>query len=224
MKRYFARGIVLTLIVLIVMTLAPVASAREATPGVTSDVSWVTSCGPDGAVIEAAHTINLPSGYTLIHTWTWSDEWNTDSGQFVDKNKGPDTWRGSWTDTLNVPANGFFGQRWEAYAPDGTRVSDIGYEAHCPEGTVWYRGIGLGPAIPMPTERAEGLVLTNTPVYGMADPATAVEGAVLEAGQHWFAVASATGTDGNLWYKVYIAGGYGWVPASTMELLGPLPG
>jgi hypothetical protein len=223
MKHHFARVSVLLAIVLIVMAVVPMASARNALPGVTSDVSWVTPCGPGGAVIEADHTIFLPPGYTLIHTYTWSDEWNTDSGQFKDKNQGMDTWRGSWTDTLNVPANGYFSQRWEAYAPDGTRVSDIGYNAYCPEGTVLYWG-GSGPAVPMPTERAEGIVLSTTPVYGMADPGTAVEGAFLEVGQHWFAVSSATGTDGNLWYKVYIAGGYGWVPASAMQLLGPLPG
>jgi hypothetical protein len=74
--------------------------------------------------------------------------------------------------------------------------------------------------VPDPSIRREGTVVDNTFVYGLPEPSSATD-AVLTVGQMWFAVDQEEGSDGQIWYKVYISGGYGWVPSSAMVLNAP---
>ncbi|MBN1203267.1 MAG: hypothetical protein JXJ20_15575, partial [Anaerolineae bacterium] len=67
-------------------------------------------------------------------------------------------------------------------------------------------------------------VLFDVNVHSEPNPDAAIPGAVLLAGQDWFVVGSVVGTDGNLWYEVFVGGAHnGFVPAAAMSLPAPLP-
>ncbi|HEX3049759.1 MAG TPA: hypothetical protein VHP83_03815, partial [Aggregatilineaceae bacterium] len=126
---------------------------------------------------------------------------------------------------MPLPLNAAMSLQYDVYAPTGVLVSSTMFSASCITGEVWTSyGDVYGINEPAANARVLGTVLADTPVYSEASPTAALK-PVLKAGQTWFIVGQTTGTDGALWYKVFVgSANYGYVPASTMTPQGPVPG
>jgi hypothetical protein len=219
------RLVVLIAGVLIVLALAPSASARTDWRFVFTRAYWATPCDAHGGLVLAEGEYILPDGFELTVHETLTD---------------PVTGTQTFDITIPTPAMSFSGVVGAAFVPAGGTASatfelrppdnpnlliSVGMlYASCVTGEV--RGSGLtiyGPHEPDPAERVMGTVQYDTPVYAEPDPTQALAD-TLKAGQTWFVVAETTGTDGQHWYQMY-AGGWNdpWVPASAMVLDGPVP-
>ncbi|NDJ75161.1 MAG: hypothetical protein GYB65_02790 [Chloroflexi bacterium] len=124
-----------------------------------------------------------------------------------------------------VPMIGYIEYTIEVYNPDGSLASRSTIFAECPSGVVTITTIDNIPGIlpPDPSQRVQADVLVTTPVYALPDPGTALDDTLL-AGQQWFVVAEVTGTDGELWYEVFVGGtNNAYVPTYTLSLPGPIP-
>jgi hypothetical protein len=139
-----------------------------------------------------------------------------------------------WTSTLYqegeinpffaIPPDGSVTDTFEVYTPNGTLLSSYTVYASCPDGTVHISGATIyGINQPAAEDRVMAHVQFDTPVYGQANPATPLTD-TLKAGQTWFVVDDTTGTDGALWYEVFVGGlQNAYIPATTVTLDGPVP-
>jgi hypothetical protein len=123
-----------------------------------------------------------------------------------------------------VPADGSITDTFEVYTPGGVLVSSVTVYASCPDGTIRVTNFSLdGINQPAAEDRVMAHVQFDTPVYAQANPATPLAD-TLKAGQTWFVVNDTTGTDGALWYEVFVGGPQNaYIPANTVTLDGPVP-
>ncbi len=217
MKRF----VVAAVIAVLALGLVPSVAADEALPRFKLfDVTWLQECDTGLGVAEAQGDVYVPAGWGLSITFAGS--WLTPITQQIVvptslSLSGPIL-------GMPVPGDGWTQLAWALMAPTGETVAEGIVYGNCVTGELWIKsGDIYGPKLPDPDKRVMGHVQYDTPVYGMADPATALD-AVLTAGQTWFVVAEVTGVDGAQWYEVFV-GGFtnGYVPAAAMVLEGPLP-
>ncbi|HEX3051117.1 MAG TPA: hypothetical protein VHP83_10720 [Aggregatilineaceae bacterium] len=228
MKHLFVRMAVVVLVVATVFGVAPQASAQDGTPSVViNNLAWDVPCssGSTMATFTYDYISSLAPGYKLTETWYgWSASLGTlfDGGyEFISSSFYAYVFHGG----LPVPSDGYRVNQIDIYAPDGTHLSTDTLMADCTTGELWgpYADV-YGINEPAADKRVMGNVLVDTPVYSEPSPTAALK-PVLKAGQTWFIVGQTTGTDGALWYKVFVGGkNYGFVPASTMAPQGPVPG
>ena len=221
MKRLLIFGVVL----LMVAVALPVSGASN--PGIAySNIKWTTVCGAGvngRGFFSANEDWAVPPGYTVTQRF-WQNsviEGSFDSSaSWVSPGIFFNTTVSDW-----VPGDGDYGWTYDMYDPSGAFVSSSTVYGNCATGELYAsanNAFGMLP--PDPSERVMGTVLADTAVYAEANPAMALE-EVLTAGQTWFVVGETTGTDGNLWYEVFVGGAHtGYVPASSMALEGPVPG
>ncbi|MBN1202854.1 MAG: hypothetical protein JXJ20_13480 [Anaerolineae bacterium] len=224
MKRLF----VLALVTVTALALIPTASAQDSGYVVFTTGTWVGECGktflgfgiveftaniyaPTGSWEEGYHEmINDPLIGDVRNDWTWPGFHKVDQ----------ETWR------MGVPENGSIAHVRELYAEGGGYVASVEIYASCVTGEIIvYNNSIYGVHMPDPAERVQAKVLFDVNVHSEPNPDLAIPGAVLLAGQDWFVVSSVVGTDGNLWYEVFVGGAHnGFVPAAAMSLPAPLPG
>ncbi|HEX3054006.1 MAG TPA: hypothetical protein VHP83_25350 [Aggregatilineaceae bacterium] len=226
MKRLIARLVIVVLLVATVFAVAPQASAQDGTPSVLwANIGWFTSCGSgiDGEVIIDFAVTVFP-GYSVTYSYGYTSP-TYGSGSFTYtfvELTGVNFVR---SDGFAVPFDGRTTAQYDVYAPNGVLLSSTMFFGDCATGKVWTSyGDVYGINEPAASARVMGNVLVDTPVY--SEPSlTAALKPVLKAGQTWFIVGQTTGTDGALWYKVFVGGkNMGYVPASTMAPQGPVPG
>ncbi|MEB2288667.1 MAG: hypothetical protein OZ934_11190 [Anaerolineae bacterium] len=217
MKRF----VVVAVIAVLALGLVPSVAADEALPRLKLfDAVWAQECDTGFGVVDAQGDIYIPAGWSV--KISGSGSWMPLSVQQVVvptslSFSGPML-------MMPVPGDGWTQMAWALVAPTGQTVAEGILYGNCVTGELWVKsGDIYGPKPPDPDKRVMGHVQYDTPVYGMADPATALD-AVLTAGQTWFVVAEVTGVDGAQWYEVFVSGfTNGYVPAAAMVLEGPLP-
>jgi len=218
------RLLILGAIFLTVAAVVPVSAAGD--PGVyASNLKWTTPCG-EGVNGRGYYSVdggwNAPPGYTITQR-----QWQNsviegsfdDTYSYVSPGEYPSGTIYDW-----VPGDGDYGWTVTISDPAGNFVSRGTVYGNCVTGELYLKGNNIfGMLPPDSSERVMGTVLADTAVYAEANPAMALD-AVLTAGQTWFVVGQTTGTDGNMWYEVFVGGAHnGWVPASSMALEGPVP-
>jgi len=226
MKHIFVRLAVVVLLLATVFSVAPRASAQEGTPYILyANIEWLLECGPDSVgwyIVDFG--VSVAPGYTIKETGTqvsagdfesgtWVDEWVATGYEFL-------KYEVSW-----VPYDGSWSVQYDVLASNGQLMSSTKFVADCVTGLAWtsYSDI-YGINEPAANARVMGNVLVDTPVYAEANPTTALK-PELKAGQTWFIVGQTTGTDGAVWYKVFVGGlNAAYVPAYTMTPQGPIPG
>jgi hypothetical protein len=208
------RIVAVALIALVLVTVTAPASALSGYGVEFSAAAWDIPCGSGGGYLTFYTEFNVPKGY-LVKNWYHLDgsdgityessgEWSYGSTSF-----------GTWG--APIAANGYFHLIYNVFNPDGSFISHTEVYGSCPSGEAWTTN---DPGIQQPAadQRASGYVLADTPLYTQADPSTA-RSETLKTGQTWFIVGSAIGTDGNLWYEVFVGGvNTAYVPAAVIRI------
>jgi hypothetical protein len=222
MKRLFVLG----LAALFVLALVPAASAQSSGYEVFANAGWLVPCAEGwGGVVTVTADIYAPTG-------------SEEEGLYADYSPNwiPAYWEVTWvangffkvdsqTWGFFVPDEGFVYEAHDLYAEGGGYIASVEIYAECPSGLIEvYNNSIYGVHMPDPAERVQAKVLFDVNVHSEPNPDLAIPGAVLLAGQDWFVVDSVVGTDGNLWYEVFVGGAHnGFVPAAAMSLPAPLP-
>ncbi|MBN1200866.1 MAG: hypothetical protein JXJ20_03320, partial [Anaerolineae bacterium] len=230
MKRLF----VLALVAVFALTLIPAASAQDSGYVVYASGGWLVDCGlagplppPDGGgVAEIVIDAYAPTGSMEEGTWGMTNApWYIDpvTGEWVYVDWEADWWwPGFHVESVNwlvyVPDGGTAHEVRDLYAEGGGYIASIEFQASCPSGEIIiFNNSIYGVHMPDPAERVQAKVLFDVNVHSEPNPDLAIPGAVLLAGQDWFVVGSVVGTDGNLWYEVFVGGAHnGFVPAAAM--------
>jgi hypothetical protein len=222
MKRLF----VLVLVAVFALTLVPAASAQDSGYVVYTSGGWDVPCGDDvflGGVALIAIDVYAPTGSWEEGMTGWVNDpwWGNATVEW--------TWPGfhiqDFTWYVYVPDQGSIHETRTLYAEGGGYIASVEVYAECPSGViqVWNSSI-YGVHMPDPAARVQAKVLFDVNVHSEPNPDLPIPGAVLLAGQDWFVVDSVVGTDGNLWYEVFVGGAHnGFVPAAAMSLPAPLP-
>jgi hypothetical protein len=215
----------LIIVVLMVVGLVPTASAGDTPKIMITNPFWLEPCGADFGEIGGDMIFNVPAGYIWGMEFSAGDnEGHSETGSIEIPVPEDVVFSETGTDIFPVPSQGWIQITFIVYSPDHVYISSTSVYGNCITGQVYaLYGDAASEKEPPADKRVMGTVLVDTPLYGMADPGTALS-ATLKAGQTWFVVGQATGTDGAVWYKVYVASpGYAYVPASAMSLAGPIP-
>jgi len=227
MKRLLIRVAVIVWVIAVVFSVAPQTFAQDGTPAVAwANISWVADCSSSSGYGTAAidYFFSISPGYTFSYYVEWFSV--SGGGDSISGAKLYDTTetyalRHKWA----AAYDGYITAQYAIHAPNGELVSSTMFEANCITGRVWtsYSDV-YGINEPAADKRVMGNVLGDTPVYAEANPTTALK-PVLKAGQTWFIVGLVTGTDGDLWYKVFVgSANTAYVPASPMTPQGAVPG
>ncbi|MBN1201903.1 MAG: hypothetical protein JXJ20_08625 [Anaerolineae bacterium] len=227
MKRLFF----VALAVVVALTLIPAVSAQDSGYIVYVDAGWMDGFGCDNgllpfAIVTLTMEVYKPTGTTEVgateinsfwqdgQDYAWGWEWTTPDGFYF--TGLAEAW---------VSLDGSIYESRDLYAPGGGYVATVELYAECPSGIIEiYHNSIYGVHMPDPAERVQAKVLFDVNVHSEPNPDAAIPGAVLLAGQDWFVVDSVVGTDGNLWYEVFVGGAHnGFVPAAVMSLPAPLP-
>ncbi|HEX3051782.1 MAG TPA: hypothetical protein VHP83_14080 [Aggregatilineaceae bacterium] len=224
MKRI--RVLVLVLSAVFLWGSLPSVSAVDEPHATFSGGEWLTPapCTADGAAMVDLD-MYIPAGFT------WHSRYWTES-----PTQGPQYYEYSWSQAFDyvglytgyimpVPQDGRGLWNVEILDLNGAQVSSTSVEVNCVTGAIFPTyGDVYGVHEPAADKRVMGNVLVDTPVYSEPSPTAALK-PVLKAGQTWFIVGQVTGTDGELWYKVFVgSANTAYVPASTMAPQGAVPG
>lgn len=224
MTKWILRSAVVALVTLAALGLAPSASAINGPSILWYDAYWSTPCSGSGwGAVTFSYEEMMPAGYTVRNmiaqvSPTYGD-WLMES-----EHTFPAFWFQAGDATYGVPFDGSFERHLDLYAPDGSLLSTASFYANCVTGELRVMTSEIYAIHePDPAHRVQATVLVDTAVYSLPDPSTAL-GDTLLAGQDWFVVGETTGTDGQLWYEVFVGGAHNaYVPASTLYLPYPLP-
>ncbi|HEX3051783.1 MAG TPA: hypothetical protein VHP83_14085 [Aggregatilineaceae bacterium] len=228
MKRLAVRLATVVLLVATVFGVAPQASAQDGKPTlVFMNLTWLVPCdaGTGFGKYGYDYVYAMAPGYRLTETWF---SWSASGG--VQYNGGYEYIADSFFDyssssALFAPADGYTVNQIDIYAPNGEHLTTSTLKGDCTTGQLWgpYADV-YGINQPAASARVMGTVLVDTPVYSEPSPTAALK-PVLKAGQTWFIVGQVTGTDGELWYKVFVgSANTAYVPAVTMAPQGAVPG
>ncbi|MBN1203266.1 MAG: hypothetical protein JXJ20_15570 [Anaerolineae bacterium] len=217
---------VFMLISVMTLSLVPQTSAQDSGYIVYASGGWDIPCGEGrlgGGVAAISVDVYAPTGsmeedtfgvtnYPFIGDFEWTWAW-------------PGFHLRDLTWYAYVPDNGSTYETRDLYAEGGSYIASIEFYAECPSGIIEiFNNSIYGVHMPDPAERVQAKVLFDVNVHSEPNPDAAIPGAVLLAGQDWFVVSSVVGTDGNLWYEVFVGGAHnGFVPAAAMSLPAPLP-
>ena len=216
------RLVLVAVVVLMTVALALPAGAMGNVRFSMSSAGWIMDCSAGYGLLGVNVDIYVPAGYS--YSVGYSDSMGTSYSDSVEL-AGDWYWNNSAVPFLFVPGDGWSRIEYSVYAPDGLHLASGGAFANCvtDEHFAWGTEI-TDIQVPDASARVMGTVLYDTGVYAKADPGTQIDGAVLTQGQTWFVVSSATGSNGALWYEVFVAGLYnGWVPAASMSLEDSIP-
>ncbi|HEX3051781.1 MAG TPA: hypothetical protein VHP83_14075 [Aggregatilineaceae bacterium] len=226
MKHLLVRLAVVVLLAATVFGVAPRASAQSEAYVEFYGAEWYyPSCDPvSGNYVVFYVDYNIPAGYILHQEVSYTSALYGNFYDSMDTVSSGMSGIGS-SGSAPVPPDGKTLYKAVVYAPNGLELSSTSAEADCVTGSVFNPyGDVYGINEPPASQRVLGTVLVDTPVYSEASPTAALK-PVLKAGQTWFIVGQVTGTDGDLWYKVFVGGAnYGYVPASAIAPQGPVPG
>ncbi|HEX3051784.1 MAG TPA: hypothetical protein VHP83_14090 [Aggregatilineaceae bacterium] len=227
MKQLLMRVAVVVWLMAAVCSSAPQTFAQDGTPSAAwANIVWFENCpassGYGVAGIDYAYAAE--PGYRFSYYIEWfSSTWGggSSSGDYVYDTYETFSVYHKWA----VAYDGYIMAHYDMYAPNGVLMSSTMFRADCTTGEVWTSyGDVYGINQPAADKRVMGTVLIDTPVYSEPSPTAALK-PVLKAGQTWFIVGQTTGTDGELWYKVFVgSANTAYVPAATMAPQGAVPG
>jgi hypothetical protein len=214
---------ILVVAALIAVTLVAVTAPASALTGYGfefSDAAWETPCGSytgGGGYLGFNVTAAVPKGY-LVKNWLHLDEAGGVTYDNAAEWSDGSFYSGHWG--APIADDGYFHLVYQVYSPGGILITQSDVYGSCPSGEArtTINDIGLSIQQPAADQRASGYVLSDTPLYSQADPGT-VRSETLKAGQTWFVVGSKTGTDGNLWYEMFVGGvNTAYVPAASISI------
>jgi hypothetical protein len=227
MKRWMTYGSLLGVFVVLMLVVVPAVTAVDLAGHsiLFSDARWDVPCETGQGTVSYHLTTSVPAGYTVIHRWKAGDDpiWGPSEG--MQEFSEPDGWYISRRFYWLIGTPGWQEETWDVYAPSGILVGTARFFASCATGEIVLQDANIyGPRVPDPSERVQAQVLVDVPVFREPNPDTPIPDTMLKAGQEWFVVGEATGTDGNVWYEVFVGGWHnGWVPGAALFLPGPIP-
>jgi hypothetical protein len=219
-RRCYGYGFKLATALLICCLAVPVAFAQDSGRAAYTNGAWKVECSSFGGIVSYTVDMYVPGGAVVdidrVRSYGDGNRRTWDLQQ-------QGVWATSGSRLLWVPAGGTVQETVKLYAAGGQIVATVHLYANCATGEI---AIDNSSGIHQPEagERVQGLMLVDTPVYAEPNPDMALIDLMLREGQTWFIVGSTTGTDGNLWYEVFVGGAQNaYVPAEAVALSGPVP-